>query len=63
MTHVPQDLPRVALSRRKTAATLDCSIDHVDDLVNQGLLEKVQIGPRRVAINWRSILKLVGEAA
>jgi hypothetical protein len=52
--------PPFAVSR-VTAAKLygECSLDTIDRLVASGVLEKVQISPRRVAITWRSLAKLL----
>jgi hypothetical protein len=59
-----QELTPLCVSRHKTAKLIDCSIDHVDDLVERGELEKVATGLRKVAITMRSIKRLVnaGEA-
>ena len=49
---------RLVASRARTAILLDCSKDHVDDLVARGDLEKIPLGPKKVGITMRSILKL-----
>ena len=41
----------------------DISEDTLDRLIAAGKLEKIQVGPRKVAITWRSILQLVGGEA
>jgi hypothetical protein len=59
-----QELTPFIVSRHKTAKLIDCSVDHVDDLVERGELEKVPTGVRKVGITMRSIKRLVnaGEA-
>ena len=54
----------LTVSRQRAAVELgDCSLDTVDRLVATGKLEKAQVGPRKVAIKYKSILKLIGEDA
>ncbi len=65
----PQQLPPdngrapLTVSKRRAADELACSIDTVDRLIETGRLRKAQIGPRKVAVIWRSILDLIGEPA
>lgn len=64
MTHVSkQEFPPFAVSRQTAAKLYDCSVDHIDDLVDRGQLERIEIGKRRKAITWRSLQKLSGEDA
>lgn len=49
---------RLVVSRKTAAEVLDCSKDHVDDLVRRGDLVKIPLGPKKVGISWPSILKL-----
>jgi hypothetical protein len=58
-----QDLPPFAVSRRTAAKLYDCSIDHIDDLVDRGLLELIPLGKRRRAVTWRSLQKLIDREA
>ncbi len=51
--------PQFAVSKRKAAEALDVSIDTIKRKVSCGELEQIQIGPRRVAITMRSLLKLL----
>ena len=59
------DRPKpLTVSRQRAAVELgDCSLDTVDRLVLAGKLEKAQVGRRKVAIKYQSILKLIGEDA
>lgn len=50
----------LAVSRKTASELLDCSIDHVDDLVSRGQLELIHIGVRKVAVTWASLKALVG---
>jgi excisionase family DNA binding protein len=59
----PELSPRLAVSRNEAAVQLGCSLRHIDYLIAQGKLKRVQIGVRKVAVTWPSLLKLVGEAA
>jgi hypothetical protein len=61
--HSEQNFEPFAVSRRTAAKTLDCSICHIDDLVDMGQLDRVQLGVRRVGITWRSLKRLVHGAA
>ena len=51
----------LAVSKKRARVELgDISEDTLDRLIAAGKLEKIQVGPRKVAITWRSILQLVG---
>jgi hypothetical protein len=54
---------RLAVSKKTAAVALDCSIDHIERLIGRGILEKIQIGPRKVAIRWSSLERLIGVEA
>jgi hypothetical protein len=58
-----QDPSPLAVTRKKAAESIGCSVDHIDHLVSRGRLIRIRIGERRVAIVWSSIQKLVAEAA
>ena len=50
---------RLAVSRHEAAHQLGCSVQHIDDLAAFGRLKKIQLGNRRVAITWASLVQLV----
>ena len=60
--HDPQHQP-FAVSRKTAAELIDCHVDTIDNMVERGELERVKLTKRKVAITWRSLQKLVGEAA
>lgn len=61
---LPDRTEPLTVSRKRAAEELgNCSTDTVDRLVDAGKLEKVQVGPRKVAIKYQSLLKLIGEVA
>jgi len=45
---------RLAVRRKTAAQLLDCSLDHIDDLRERGLIETVRIG-RRALIIYKSL--------
>jgi hypothetical protein len=49
-------------SRKRTAEVLDVHIDTVDNMVERGELERVQLTSRKCGITVRSIERLIGEA-
>jgi hypothetical protein len=61
---LPNRTDPLTVSRKRAAVELgDISEDTLDRLIAAGKLEKIQVGPRKVAIKWASILKLIGEVA
>jgi hypothetical protein len=53
-----QKLEPLIISRRTAARMLDCSICHIDDLTDNGRLERVPLGVRKVGITWESLKRL-----
>jgi hypothetical protein len=54
----------LTVSKRRASEELDCSVDTIDRLIETGRLRKVQVGPRKVSVIWRSIIDLIeGSAA
>jgi hypothetical protein len=48
---------RLAVSRNEAAVQLGCSLRHIDYLIAQGQLTKVQIGARKVAVTLALTLR------
>jgi hypothetical protein len=63
MTTQTQQPQPFAVSRLTASKLFDCSLDTIDRLVARGVLEKVQVGPRKVAVTMRSLQKLLPGAS
>jgi hypothetical protein len=54
-----EDIERILVSRRKASELIDCSLSHIDDLIERGELTRVAMGARRVGITYASLKTLV----
>jgi hypothetical protein len=57
------ELPSLTVSQKRAAQILDVCVDTIENMVARGELERVRVTSRKYGITWRSLQKLVGEAA
>ena len=54
---------RLAVSQKTAAELLDVCVDTIENMVERGDLERIRLTSRKYGITWRSLQRLVGEAA
>lgn len=60
ITNVRKELDHLRLvSKANVARTLDCSIQHVSNLIDRGELQPVYIGPKGVRVTLKSLQQFI----
>lgn len=60
ISEVRKELDQIRLvSKANVARTLDCSVQHVSNLIDKGELQTVHIGPKGVRVTLKSLQRFI----